>query len=263
MARIAVVGDACVDRFVYGTVARLAPDLPVPVMEIQDVTENKGMAANVWAGIRALGLGEAELWAPQSWERMSKTRYVELKSNHTFLRVDSSQAFEPLDIDSFPAEDYDFIIVSDYDKGFLTAEALEQLSVRNPKVYLDTKKLIGDWAEGVAVLKINEPEFDASRAAISPTLMQRTIVTLGARGALYQGDVFPVRPVAVRDLSGAGDSFFAGLVVALVRGLDIQRAIEFANQVGRLAVSNRGVVSVTREMLVAANQGKGVFGVSQ
>lgn len=53
--RLAVVGDSMVDRFLFGTVDRISPEAPVPVVRIQRETSKLGGAANVAANIRALG----------------------------------------------------------------------------------------------------------------------------------------------------------------------------------------------------------------
>ena len=257
MASVAVIGDACVDRFIYGNALRLAPDIPVPILEATDIVESPGMAANVAAGLVALGLNGVETFFPSNWEKSTKARYVEKKSNHTFLRVDSGGAIEQFDYLDFPVEDYETVVVSDYAKGFLDPDVIANLTSRHPNVYLDTKAPIDQWAEGVKFLKINELEFTTSRQEISPELLSRTIVTLGPRGAQYRGKVIPARPIEVRDLSGAGDSFLAGLVYSQVQGMNILDSIDFANRVAEVAVSRRGVVSVTQEMLARHQHAEG------
>jgi D-beta-D-heptose 7-phosphate kinase/D-beta-D-heptose 1-phosphate adenosyltransferase len=53
--RLAVVGDAMLDHFVWGSVERISPEAPVPVVRVREETWKLGGAANVAAGIRALG----------------------------------------------------------------------------------------------------------------------------------------------------------------------------------------------------------------
>ena len=55
--RLAVVGDAMLDHFVWGSVDRISPEAPVPVVRIREETWKLGGAANVAAGICALGAG--------------------------------------------------------------------------------------------------------------------------------------------------------------------------------------------------------------
>jgi rfaE bifunctional protein kinase chain/domain len=53
--RILVVGDVMLDRFIWGSVSRISPEAPVPVVEIKTETICLGGAANVAANIRSLG----------------------------------------------------------------------------------------------------------------------------------------------------------------------------------------------------------------
>ncbi|MBN2242393.1 MAG: D-glycero-beta-D-manno-heptose-7-phosphate kinase [Acidobacteria bacterium] len=53
--RVLVLGDLIVDRFVWGSVSRICPEAPVPVVEINKESTRLGGAANVAANIRSLG----------------------------------------------------------------------------------------------------------------------------------------------------------------------------------------------------------------
>ena len=58
-ARIAVVGDLMLDRYTFGSVSRISPEAPVPVLEIESEQARLGGAANV--GHNILGLGATPL----------------------------------------------------------------------------------------------------------------------------------------------------------------------------------------------------------
>ena len=47
--RIAVVGDLMLDRYFWGTVSRISPEAPVPVVEVDEESTRLGGAANVAA----------------------------------------------------------------------------------------------------------------------------------------------------------------------------------------------------------------------
>ena len=53
--KVLVVGDAMLDQFVWGSVSRISPEAPVPVVEIQKQTSCPGGAANVAVNIGSLG----------------------------------------------------------------------------------------------------------------------------------------------------------------------------------------------------------------
>ena len=48
MTRILVIGDSCIDIYSYCKSNRLAPDKPVPVLEVVDTVDTPGMAFNVF-----------------------------------------------------------------------------------------------------------------------------------------------------------------------------------------------------------------------
>ena len=47
MVKILVIGELCIDEFIYGEVKRLSPEAPVPVFNPVEKTSNRGMAGNV------------------------------------------------------------------------------------------------------------------------------------------------------------------------------------------------------------------------
>ncbi len=53
--KILVIGDLMLDRFIWGSVSRISPEAPVPVVEIRTETTCLGGAANVAANIKSLG----------------------------------------------------------------------------------------------------------------------------------------------------------------------------------------------------------------
>ena len=53
--RVLVVGDLMLDRFIYGTVSRISPEAPVPVVRVVRETSMPGGASNVACNIRVLG----------------------------------------------------------------------------------------------------------------------------------------------------------------------------------------------------------------
>lgn len=61
-ARVVVVGDAMLDRFLYGAVERISPEAPIPVLRIEREVAMLGGAGNVLRNLAALGVA-AELIA--------------------------------------------------------------------------------------------------------------------------------------------------------------------------------------------------------
>ncbi|MSR70972.1 hypothetical protein EXS62_02955 [Candidatus Kaiserbacteria bacterium] len=246
MKKILVIGDSCRDVFVYCHAERLAPDLPVPVLRIIEETSNPGMASNVARNIRAIHPA-CELVTNPGWEGVTKTRYVHKNSNHTFVRVDADPRVPRIAIHNLPLQDYDLVAISDYNKGFLEEEDIKAICERHPNVFIDTKKKLGDWAKGAKIIKINNYEFERSKDTITPELAEKIIVTRGEHGAEYHCKLYPVAErVDVKDSTGAGDSFFAGLLVRYAETGDIDESIHFANACAARAVSQKGVSVIER-----------------
>lgn len=237
--KILVIGESCKDVFVYCDAKRLAPDLPIPVLNVVRKTENPGMAANVYRNIKKLG-GETSLVSNEGWENVTKTRYVDEKSNHHFLRVDSPHDFQPLELNLSIFNDCDVVAISDYNKGFLTEKTIRKICEYHPCVFIDTKKPIKDFAKSAKYIKINNFEYQNS-LPLTEELSAKIIHTDGENGCYFGGKHFPVNKIEVKDVSGAGDSFFAALVVMFAKTKNIEESIVFANSIASEAVKHRGV----------------------
>jgi rfaE bifunctional protein kinase chain/domain len=55
--RVVVVGDVMVDRYLWGSVSRISPEAPVPVVDVARETSRLGGAANVASNVASLGAG--------------------------------------------------------------------------------------------------------------------------------------------------------------------------------------------------------------
>lgn len=239
MKKILVIGDSCRDVFVYCDAQRLCPDVPVPVLNIVDQTENPGMAKNVQRNISALQMA-SDCITNLNWHDLTKTRYVHRKTNHMFVRVDSRNSVERINL-SAVNYNYDAIIISDYNKGFLHEDDIETICKNHSLVFVDTKKTLGPWLNHAKFIKINDVEYRNSIHVIDHTLSKKIIRTTGENGCVYNGTVFPVDKVEVQDVSGAGDTFIASLVVDYVQTSSIESAIRFANKCASEVVKHRGV----------------------
>ena len=239
MSKILVVGESCTDKFVYCDAIRLAPDLPVPVLQIVRETSNPGMAANVFRNISA-HVSSTKLLTNPDYEYVTKTRFMHESSNHMFLRVDSDSSLNELEFDEVDL-DHEIIVISDYNKGYLTTNLIQRICENHTNVFLDTKKTLGPWAESAAYIKINDYEYNNSKPYLTDQLEKKIIHTMGSKGCEYKGKVFPVEAREVRDTSGAGDSFMAALVVNYLKDNDIEESIVYANKMASEVVQHRGV----------------------
>jgi len=239
MKKIQVIGESCRDEFVYCEAKRLAPDLPVPILTVVDKTFNPGMASNVFRNIKSKH-SNIELITNDNWQEITKIRYVHDSSNHMFFRVDSLDVIPRINLENLNL-DADLLIISDYDKGFLSRSDIEWICGQHKNVFLDTKKIVGDWASNAKYIKINDYEYRNSQSSITSALLEKIIHTVGPDGCNYQGINYPVAEHEVRDTSGAGDSFMAALVLEYLKTQDIIKSIISANIAASEVVQQRGV----------------------
>jgi bifunctional ADP-heptose synthase (sugar kinase/adenylyltransferase) len=242
--RILVIGDSCTDEFIYCDIERICPEAPVPVLKPKKSKSNPGMAANVVENLKSLGV-EVDLITNSN--TIIKTRYVDSRSGQMVMRVDQNDKCKKYHGETYDAIGYDAIIISDYCKGFLTESDIEMWAERAKcPVFLDTKKQLGDWCNDISFIKINEFEHKKNfeRLPNYPFILDKMIVTIGSKGCKYQDKTYPVPEVSVKDVSGAGDTFLAGLVFKYLQSNNIQQAIKFANECATQIVQKRGVATL-------------------
>jgi phosphoheptose isomerase len=172
--RVGVIGDVMLDVYVNGTVDRISPEAPVPIIHITSEDHVLGGAANVARNIVALGgkatlvgvvgsdgngtilrkkvseLGIADLIVTDNGRATTEKRRV-MSEAHQILRVDVeckeyiSTAVEEKIIRSLEklVTDCDVICVADYGKGVLTPTIIEALTrlarAHTKKVIVDAK----------------------------------------------------------------------------------------------------------------------------
>tara|TARA_B100000497_G_scaffold115574_1_gene139234 strand:- start:447 stop:1193 length:747 start_codon:yes stop_codon:yes gene_type:complete len=240
--KVVIVGEACVDRFIYCKINRLSPEAPVPVLIPVTTELNQGMSGNTCANIKAL-VPNSQVIHFSNLKQVTKTRYVEKKTNHMFLRVDEGddniESFKWSDDYKHFIEEADIVIVSDYDKGYLTDEDLIKIATYSKLSILDSKReLTNSISNSFDFVKLNEEEW-ASNNVLNP---KNIIVTLGSKGSMYMGEIFPSDdPQETIDVSGAGDTFTAAFAVSYATAPSVPNAIRYANKTASKVVSKRGV----------------------
>ena len=241
-----VIGDSCIDIFRYGKVDRLAPEAPVPIITPERETSNPGMAGNVVKNIEALG---HQVDFITNTTEIKKIRYVCSKYNHLLLRVDENDLCQPITqkaLDKINWKKYDAIIISDYCKGFLDENDIKYITTKHSLIFLDSKKLLGEWAHNISFIKINHHEYEKNMDILfsDNILTNKTIITRGHLGCQYQNKIYPTKEVSVKDVSGAGDTFLSGLVVEYTRSKNIELAINFAQECTTIVVQKIGVSTI-------------------
>lgn len=240
MKKILLLGDKCIDEYQYGDVSRISPEAPVPIFNYLSTEKKPGMAANVKKNLETLGLTVISYFGEES----TKIRLIDQKSSQQLIRIDNDIISSPLTWSDLTFDDInvDAIVISDYNKGFISYELIEQLRKRfNGPIFIDSKKPDLARFNGCFV-KINEHEY-LQRISTCDNL----IITCGSREVVYQTykktTHFSVPKINAFDVCGAGDTFLSALTYFYLQSNQIDSAIEFAIRASAITVQHIGVYS--------------------
>lgn len=157
--KVFVLGDVILDHYIWGTVERISPEAPIPVVNVQCETYVLGGAANVALNITSLGakaslagsIGEDSKGAQlqelleskgisKSWLQTQpstptniKTRVIAQRQQICRLDYEAKPSFYALDealvLKKLEAalDEYDAILISDYAKGVVNSSFLQSL----------------------------------------------------------------------------------------------------------------------------------------
>ena len=240
--KVLVIGDIIIDKYIYGTSTRLSPEAPVPIVTQERTVETMGGAGLVYENLKSLGV-DVSLYEPDQPSSI-KTRVM--CNGHYITRIDNdyiADGFDVLeDLQKFPFHKYDYVILSDYNKGVLEfSEQIIQLAYEaGCRVIVDPKKPAEHY-KGAWLVKPNYKEF----GDFGFTDWKGNIITTAAGNnvvALIDSKVYdiPVECVEVSDVTGAGDCFLAAFVYGLTKGYSHQKCIELAVKGSRESVLHTG-----------------------
>lgn len=252
-SKILLIGDSCTDRYHFGDCSRLSPEAPVPIFRLIKTKNVPGMAGNVKVNLENLG-NSVELITNKN--KITKERFVDMESKHHVMRLDTGEKKKTKPFSSISQiefEKYDCVVISDYNKGFLTHSCLDEITYLAHKkgaiVFADSKKQDLSCFNNCFV-KINESEYNN---LISLPQNSNFIITLGKKGASYNGKIYDSFPNEVDktnlppNVCGAGDTFLSGLATYYMTSNNIADAIQFANQCASVAVKNFGTYAIRKK----------------
>lgn len=241
--KILLLGDSCYDEYHYGTVTRISPEAPIPIFDKTRSYTRDGMASNVYDNF--INLGANVHIITQFMEK--KHRYIDVRSGQQVLRVDEpckrEVSFDNADdIFDLDLNTYDVIVISDYDKGFISYETIEHIihEYAGP-IFIDTKKQDLARFQG-SIIKINELEY----SKITSTC-DNLVVTYGSEKVVWNNKNYFPPKVEAHDVCGAGDTFLAALVFDYLKYNNMEQAIMFAMKAAAITVQKNGVYAPTLE----------------
>lgn len=190
-AKVLVVGDVMLDRYLFGTTGRISPEAPVPVVHVHDSDDRPGGAANVAINLASLGVRTTLLGlvgadeAADTLQSILEERSINCEFTRTSgqptitkTRVQSrGQQLIRLDKEEVCADngasltavllknvdDADVVILSDYGKGALSdvASMIEICRKKRVPVVVDPKGSDFEKYRGASLITPNQSEFEA------------------------------------------------------------------------------------------------------
>ena len=288
--KILVVGDIMIDNYVSGTVNRICPEAPVPIMDVEHSYSTLGGAGNVAVYLSQLGaevylygqVGQDHakriLKSDYDWDNIefigetlgdyrttTKNRAVS-NDNQIVFRWDDEEIRQLEDFDKDKLEqalnEVDAVIISDYAKGVVTHEIAEFIIQRHDKVVVDPK--FGPWSHftGAYIIKPNKKEYEdlGLNSDVlhyeSKELNTNLVVTLGKWGMKLgrkngmTTEFIPTEQIDVIDVTGAGDVVSAVLALSAAVDMDLLESIEVSNIAAGIKVSQHGTGHLCQEEIL-------------
>ena len=205
--KLLVVGEIILDVNIIGTYTRIADESPVPIFKETSRSYHLGGASNVFNNLSTLNcelltfmtpIGDDEytpiikkllishnvIYIPFKGKNHVKTRYF--ADNILLYRADIDEKIVIDSMESIIPNDnkYDFFIVSDYNKGFLTTRFIEKLKESNVKIIVDPKNEIEKY-NNCYLIKPNQKEYekyDLNHESNTINNCQISIITKGSEG---------------------------------------------------------------------------------
>jgi len=189
-ARVLVVGDVILDRYVYGVSERISPEAPVPVVKVTATEERPGGAANVAMNVKSLGVDvqllgitgmdaaaatleqqlagagiRCDFVAQSGLPTITKVRVISQHQQLLRLDYESEHLHSGLLLSRFlqllPGSAC--VVLSDYAKGSLDGvqDLIGQATVAGVAVLVDPKGTDFSRYRGATLLTPNQREFEA------------------------------------------------------------------------------------------------------
>ncbi|MED5475624.1 MAG: PfkB family carbohydrate kinase [Candidatus Neomarinimicrobiota bacterium] len=285
--KVLVVGDLMIDNYIIGSSSRLSPEAPVPVICPTSNYSIAGGAANVAMNMSSLGaqvscagvIGD-DLWGEKlisilNEKGINSTYIDKIKNFKTTLkqriysndkqiaRIDNEEILEQrCSFMDLKFDNYDLIILSDYNKGVLTTNWFKKPN--GATVFLDPKKSFINFNQcdiitpNLDELKklsgnniISELDIEEScKIILNKYNLKYIIAKRGEKGITIVGKNDYVKHLKARlvktpDVTGAGDTVISSISLAFIVTNNILKSAEFAINASALAVSKPGTATVT------------------
>jgi len=316
--RVAVIGDAMLDEYYDCSIDRISPEAPV-IIARTDLTRKKvtlGGAANTAKNCAGLGanvtlfsvVGEdkcgqsirtlclknkikTQLFSAPHINTIRKVRYRQ--HHHQIIRIDYENSNQPYKSDSSIyyclissftelINNFDLVILSDYNKGTLNEDTCQKIIYHsrnfNLPIFVDPKGTLWSKYEGATCLTPNFNEFKqmtdyeiditnnysinvAAKDILRDFCLDYMLITKGEHGINYIGNdnewCWEISdPEEVYDVSGAGDTVISVFAMSIISKFYPLESVKLANIAAGIVIKKSGTQSIEFHELEEAVKNK-------
>jgi rfaE bifunctional protein kinase chain/domain len=288
--KVLLIGDFMVDQYIFCSSTRMSPEAPVPVLKPYDEFIVPGGAGNVALNMSKLGakvsclgyIGSdsqgSELKKILNNERINtehlcqngdlttiKRRYY--NNDKQVLRIDYENVLEDWcpDISNINFDEYDVVILSDYNKGVLNNTWFSK--IKNENIFVDPKKDDYSFYSNATIITPNLDELEKAskliidnndtlvkvcQSIIEKTNLEYIIAKKGENGMTIVGkngfiSHIDGHQVNNPDVTGAGDTVIAALSLSYFKTKNIEKSAIIANAAAAIVVGKKGTSFATME----------------
>jgi D-beta-D-heptose 7-phosphate kinase/D-beta-D-heptose 1-phosphate adenosyltransferase len=254
---VVVVGDVMLDAFLWGRVARISPEAPVPVVEIQRETFHAGGAANVAANVRSLG-GSVSLAGVIGQDAAGERLREELEAAGIEASLAASDSGRPTTLKTRILAHHQQVVRADREDSSEIPRALEaDLLKRIAKDLGGAAALVvSDYHKGVVTRRVMRTLIAAARKSKLPLLVDPKVphfglyrgVSLVTPNQLEAEQASGIRIRSERDVEAAGARILSRLAcgaVMITRGEQGMSLFERGARPAHLPAAAREVFDVT------------------
>ena len=284
--KVLLIGDFMIDHYIVGISNRMSPEAPVPVITPEKEYSIPGGAGNVAMNLSLLGANVTcvgnignDVWGQKLLSILNSegidTKSIEIIDHHcTTLKqriYSDNKQVARLDTEKIMdwqsefniEQDYDIIILSDYNKGVLNNLWFNINDIKN--VIVDPKKNSFSHYKGSVIItpnlnelykasnidiKDNESIVSACNELIKENSFEYIVAKKGNQGMTIVGKDNFVKHIEAHhvenpDVTGAGDTVIAALSIAYAKTNDIEFSAKFANAAAAIVVGKSGTATVT------------------
>lgn len=297
-----VIGDMMLDVYSFGHVERISPEAPVPIVKIEREEFRAGGASNVALNLKTLGakvklvgivgndnegktllhileengIDVGDVMVQKKGKTIVKKRII--SKGQQLMRIDfednmkltKSYKEKIINLILKEGDEYNFIILEDYNKGLFTAQLYREI-IKNTKspIFIDPKYEHYQSMKNAFLLKPNFDEFKkasrlqrlrgnllkAMESFRKKLNVKNLVVTKGEEGMYILGDDYayhvPSLHRNVFDVTGAGDTVISLLALSMTSGLDPLRSSVLATIGAGIEITKLGAQPVGVEELLS------------